>query len=96
MAMHTLTTRGNRRDDRQHEREGYNLLVFRQSQLGEGSHVWKAGDKDMSLLPPHISSVYDTTGWQCVNLYSDGDRVVFWRPPPPVPVRGSCAQLRKV
>ena len=95
-ALHTLATKGDRRDDRQHEREGYNLLVLRQSQMGDGSHVWKAGDSDMSRLPSHVSSVYDTAGWVCVNTFADNDRVVFKRPAPPLPVRGSGAQLRKV
>lgn len=96
MALHVLATKGDRRDDRQHEREDYNLLVFRQSEMGEGAHVWKDGEKDMSLLPRHVTSLYDTVGWTCINRYSDGDRVVMKRPPVPVPVRGSCTQLRKV
>ena len=95
-AMYTLSVVGNRRDDRADEREDYNLLTFRQSGMGEGAHEWSAGDSDMSLLPEHVRSIYDTTGWRCVNVYSDGDRVVFRRPPVPVPVRGSCAQKRKV
>ena len=95
-ALHTLATTGDRRDDRQHEKEGYNLLIMRQSLMGHGSHVWKPGDSDMSLLPSHVSSVYDTTGWVCINFFADNDRVVFKRPHPPLPVRGSGAQLRKV
>jgi hypothetical protein len=93
-ALHTLSTVGDRRDDRQHEREDYNLVTFRQSTMGDGAHVWRAGDDDMRLLPQHIRLVYDTDGWVCINLYSDDDRVVFKRPPIPVPVRGCCAQRR--
>ena len=96
VALHTLATKGDRRDDRQHEREGYNLLILRQSLMGNGSHVWQAGDSDMSRLPSHVASVYDTTGWVCINTFTDKDRVVFKRPAPPLPVRGSGAQLRKV
>ena len=95
-AMYTLSIVGNRGDDRQDERAGYNLLTFRQSLMGKNAHVWSRGDVDMGLLPKHITSVYDTTGWTCVNTYLDGDRVVFKRPPPRVPARGSCAQERMV
>ena len=99
MALHTLATRGCRRDDRQDEREGYNLLTFSQTSLAAGdlnAHVWKAGEKDMTLLPQHVRSVYDCDGWECVNFYADGDGVVFKRPPAPIPVRGSGAQHRRV
>lgn len=94
MALHTLATRGDRRDDRQTEREGYNLLTLRQSEMGVGGHVWKPGDDDMSLLPEYLRMIYDTTGWVCTNMYADEDRVVFKRPPAPIPVRGSGAQKR--
>ena len=98
LAMYTLSTRGSRRDDRQHEREGYNLLIFSQKKMllhDPGAHVWRAGDEDMSLLPAHISSFYNTTGWKCINLMSDGDGVVFLRPPAPMPVRGCGALGRR-
>ena len=96
-ALYTLSTRGSRRDDRQHEREGYNLLVFSQHEMSkwdEDAHVWKGGETDMSLLPRNISCCYDTSGWKCVNTYLDGDGVVFLRPPPPMKVRG-CGALRR-
>ena len=98
-ALHTISSVGSRRDDRQHEREGYNLLVLSQRQMREwcpNAHQWKPGDTDMSLLPPHVRTIYDTTGWECINFFSDGDRVVFKRPAAPIPVRGSRAQSRKV
>jgi len=99
MALHTLSTRGSRRDDRQSEREGYNLLIFSQSKMDTwqaNSHKWKPGDKDMSLLPPQLTSLYDTKGWECVNCFADDDRVVFKRPDPPIPARGSGAKRRLV
>ena len=96
MAMYTLATRGDRRDDRQHERENYNLMVFSQASMGEGSHVWKVGDTDMTLLPSKVKSIYDTTGWVCINRFADGDRFVLKRPAPPIPVRGSGTQRRRV
>ena len=92
MAMYTLSTRGNSRDERQDERDGYNLLTFHKSVVGEG---WTSGDDDMTKLPSRVASVYDTTGWVCVNHYTDG-RVVMKRPPAPIPVRGSCAPRRRV
>ena len=92
MALYTLSTRGNRREERQHERDGYNLLTFSTSVVGER---WTPGDTDMGKMTPRVSSVYDTTGWLCINNYSDG-RVVMKRPPAPIPVRGCCAQRRKV
>ena len=97
-ALYTLSTRGSRRDDRQHEREGYNLLVFSQHEMSkwdEHAHVWKGGEMDMSLLPRKISCCYDTTGWKCVNTYLNGDGVVFLRPPPPMKVRGCGALCRR-
>lgn len=97
-ALYTLSTVGARRDDRQHEREGYNLLVFSQKQMNKWdakAHVWQYGDSDMTLLPKQISAVYDTTGWHCINTYADRDGVVFKRPPPPLPVRGCGAQRRR-
>ena len=98
LAMHTLSTRGSRRDDRQHEREGYNLLIFSQNKMllhDPGAHVWRAGDEDMSLLPKYISTFYNTTGWRCINVMSDGDGVVFIRPPATMPVRGCSALVRR-
>ena len=92
MAMYTLSTRGNVRGERHDERDGYNLLTFHKSVVGEG---WTSGDDDMSKLPSRVASIYDTTGWVCVNYYADG-RVVIKRPPAPIPVRGSCAPRRKV
>ena len=65
-ALYTLATTGSRRDDRQEERQGYNLLIFSQSDMcrwDPNSHVWKSGDRDMGQLHPHISRYYDTTGW---------------------------------
>ena len=97
-ALYTLSTVGTRRDNRQHEREGYNLLVFSQRQMTKWdaqAHVWQAGDSDMTLLHTNISAVYDTTGWQCINTYADGDGVVFLRPPPPLKVRGCGALGRR-
>ena len=94
LALHTLATKGDRRDDRQTEREGYNLLTLCQSMMGDGCHIWKTGDDDMSLLPEHIRMIYDTDGWVCINTYADDDHVVFKRPPVPVPVRGSGSQRR--
>ena len=97
-ALYTLSTRGSRRDDRQHEREGYNLLVFSQHEMSkwdEHAHVWKGREVDMSLLPRKISCCYDTTGWKCVNTYLNGDGVVFLRPPPPMKVRGCSALCRR-
>ena len=65
-ALYTLATTGSRRDDRQEERQGYNLLIFSQSDMcrwDPNAHVWKSGDRDMGQLHPHISRYYDTTGW---------------------------------
>ena len=96
-ALYTLATKGDRRDDRQTEREGYNLLIFSQEQMCKWdphAHVWKQGDSDMSLLHPNISERYDTSGWVCINTYLDGDGVVFLRPPPPMLLRGCGAQRR--
>ena len=96
-ALYTLATKGDRRDDRQTEREGYNLLIFSQRQmctLDPNAHVWQRGDMDMSLLHPSISECFDTKGWVCVNTYADGDGVVFLRPPPPMLLRGCGAQRR--
>ena len=93
-----MSTRGSRRDDRQYEREDYNLLVFSQKQMlswDSKAHIWRAGDKDMSLLHPNIAAFYDTTGWQVVNTMADDDGVVFFRPPPPVMVRGCGALARR-
>ena len=59
------------------------------------AHVWKADDADMSLLHRNITCMYDTTGWRCINTYSDRDGVVFLRPPPPMLVRGCGAQRRR-
>ena len=97
-ALWTLSTTGSRRDDRQHEREGYNLLVFRQSKFtawDADAHVWQAGESDMTLLPSVIRACYDTTGWLCINTYSDKDGVVFLRPSPPLCVRGRGAARRR-
>ena len=49
----------------------------------------------MTLLPPAVSTVYDTTGWSCINRHMDGDRFVMLRPPPPIRVRGDGAQPRR-
>ena len=92
MALHTLATRGDRRNDRQHERDEYNLLKFGTSLVGNS---WTIGDADMCKLPKTISSVYDVRGWVCINTFADG-RVVFKRPAAPLPARGCCAQQRKV
>ena len=97
-ALYTLATRGSRRDDRQSEREGYNLITFSQAQMSgwdPNAHVWKADDNDMSLLHPNIASCYDTTGWCCINTFLDGDGVVFLRPTPPMLLRGCGAQRRR-
>ena len=96
-ALYTLATKGDRRNDRQMEREGYNLLTFSQEQMCKWdphAHVWKRGDSDMSLLHPNIAERYDTNGWVCINTYLDGDGVVFLRPPPPMLLRGCGAQRR--
>ena len=98
-ALYTLSTRGSRRDDRQYEREDYNLLVFSQSEMlrwDKNAHVWNPNpqDSDMSKLPTNISIFYDTTGWKCINTLADGDGVVFLRPTPHVPRRG-CGALRR-
>ena len=84
--------------DRQHERDTYNLLTFSQSQMcrwDPNAHVWQMGDSDMSLMPKNIACCYDTTGWKCINTLADGDGVVFLRPPPPMPVRGCGALMRR-
>ena len=57
-------------------------------------HVWKAGDDDMTLLPVKVTVFYNTTGWMCVNTCTDGDGVVFKRPPAPIKVCG-CGTLHK-
>lgn len=97
-ALYVLSTVGTRRDDRQHEREGYNLLVLSQNKMCQwnpDAHVWRSGDTDMSKLHPLISAFYNTDGWICINTYADGDGVVFKRPSPAVSVRGCGALARR-
>ena len=49
----------------------------------------------MSRMPKNIACCYDTTDWECVNTYADGDGVVFERPLPPMVVRGCGALPRR-
>ena len=45
-ALYTLSTVGTRRENRQHERENYNLLVFSQREMTKwdvNAHVWQVG-----------------------------------------------------
>jgi len=96
-AYHTLATRGDRQSDRQFERDGYNLITFSGKDLHNwgSQHSWSSGDSDMACLPKAVSTVYDTTGWRCINIYSDGDGIVMLRPPAPIPTRGHGARKRR-
>jgi len=95
MALRTLSSRGNR--SCYNERDGYNFITIKQSDLSQwgGKHVWRAGDSDMSLLPSAVTMVYDVSGWKCVNTLADSDGVVFERPSPPLIIRGSGATGRR-
>ena len=46
-------------------------------------------------LPARLRIVYDTTGWRCCSVRDQGDRLVFKRPPPECPLRGSGATRRR-
>jgi hypothetical protein len=48
------------------------------------------------LLPARLRAVYDTSGWRCCASRDNGARLVFMRPPPECPLRGSSATQRRV
>ncbi len=95
VALRTLATRGDH--ESYEERDGYNLITLKQSDLRRwgSKHDWKAGDADISRLPKAVSCVYNVTGWTCVNTSLNGDRVIFKRPAPPLTCRGSGAAKRR-
>ena len=93
-ALHTLATRGNQQSNRQFERDGYNVITFKQADLFDWGATSPCVPGELACLPKAVSAVYDTTGWICINKFVDG-RVVMLRPPAPVPTRGDGAQKRR-
>ena len=90
-ALRVLTTRGDA--ESYSERDEYNFITIKQSDLKRwgSDHVWQRGDKDMTLLPEAITAIRDVRGWECSNRLMDDDGIVFKRPSPHLPCKGSAA-----
>ena len=94
-AVYTLASRGE--GDSFAERDGYNLMTFRQSDLLRwgSKYKWKAGCTDMSHLPEAVSATRNVANWSCVNTSVGGNRVVFKRASPGLRCRGCAATARR-